>query len=187
MSYHVFPAEFLFWIKNPMHEKHKQELLPQITELLDTTKNHAKTATLGMVNSAYFDADTNYEKYSNLITEAVYPAVNMMFEEIPNLNGINNPVVSKIWYNYYDSSTTTWQNVHMHPNAIYSGIYFLELHEPNTTVFFSQLSAINKTGDSTKKTEFIEEGDILLFPSTLLHYVLPSTKQKITITFDINF
>jgi len=170
-----------------MHKKHKQELLPEIIALTDTTENDINLKNLGNVNSEYFKASNNYKKYSNLITEAVYPALDTMFKEMPNLNWPNQPAVSKIWYNYYDSSTTTWQNIHIHPDAIYSGIYFLELTEPNTTMFFSQLSAINKTSDSSKKTDFIEEGDILLFPSTLLHYVLPARQQKITIAFDINF
>jgi hypothetical protein len=109
-----------------------------------------------------------------------------MFKEVQNLRQPTISTVHEIWYNQYDATGDTGQEVHTHPESNYSGVYFLELSEPNATVFYSQVTAVNKTANPSKETKFIEEGDILLFPSNLSHYVLPSKNQRTTIAFNIN-
>lgn len=186
MSHYVFPSEFIFWSKNALHEKHKADLLPKIYANLEATENKQRGTWLCNVNTEYFDRANSSQKYIGLITEALYPALDLMFKEVQYLRHPTVSTIHEIWYNQYDTTGDTGQEVHTHPESNYSGVYFLELSEPNATVFYSQVTAVNKTASPSKETKFIKEGDILLFPSNLSHYVLPSKNQRTTIAFNIN-
>lgn len=185
MPHYIFPSEFIFWSKNALHEKHKDALLPKIYANLEATKDKQKGIWLSEVNTEYFDRDTPIQKYMDLITDAIYPALDAMFKEIPNIRHPATSKVHNIWYNQYEPTGNSGQEVHTHPESDYSGVYFLELVEKNTTMFYSHLASVGKTTNSLKETDFIEEGDILIFPSALMHYVLPPKKQRVTVAFNI--
>lgn len=186
MGQYVFPVEFLFWTKNQAHAQHKQLLLSEIRNNLALTKDMQKGKWFCDVNTEFFACERGIEKYLPLVSEAIYPALDEMFEGIPNLARPTKSKVTKIWYNHYEPKVDNGQEVHMHDSSGYSGIYFLELSEPNTSVFYSHLASMNHTAASPSfKADFAQEGDILLFPSSLLHYVLPSTCPRTTVAFNI--
>jgi hypothetical protein len=185
MPSYIFPVEFLVWGKNPFHQKHKEALLPAVRRMLNTTKDKQKGSWLCEVNTEFFDRAKGVAKYVDLITDAIYPALDAMFDEVPNLKKPTTSVVRDIWYNHYSAASQNGQEVHTHTECAYSGVYFLDLSEPNKTVFFSHLASISGTTPSHKTTDFIEEGDILIFPSTLMHYVMPAERSRTTIAFNI--
>jgi len=186
MAYYLFPTEFVFHTKNMLHKQHKADLIPQIDKNLVNTESPVEYCN---VNTEYMYRNNkeNQKKYAELIHQSIFPAVNLMFSEIENLRWLSNPVVTNIWYNSYSPSEVAWQNIHAHYEGKYSGLYILKLSGPNTTVFFSQLASLNQLTAPDKATDFVEEGDILLFPSSLCHYTLPTKQERITISFDINF
>jgi hypothetical protein len=185
MPHYVVPSEFLFWTKNKKHQEHKAALLELIYKNLDNTKGLQKNLWFCDVNTEFFSKDSCAAKYINLVVDGVYPALDGMFSEVPSIRKPKSSVVRDVWYNHYDPLTNSGQEVHTHTTCSYSGIYFLELSEPNTTMFFSHLASVNEVTPATKTTEFIEEGDILLFPSTMMHYVLPAKQHRTTIAFNI--
>ena len=107
----------------------------------------------------------------------------MLFSEVNNLKTPRQSTVTEIWYNYYN--TLQGQEVHNHSGSSLSGIYLLHLQEENKTVFYSHSSTNSILCNETKKTTEIQEGNIMLFPSHLAHYVLPCNKKRITIAFNI--
>lgn len=185
MSKFIFPTEFVFWCPNPLHENHKELLLKKIHKHARNVKPLPED--WGSLLTEYETRDANTDRYRHLINQAIFPSLMKMYTEIPNIFCHRDPYISQIWYNHYPKSHTTWLNPHCHPTGIISGLYFLELHEPCTTVFYSNLSAMNQMSMPHLHADFVVEGDILLFPSSLTHYVLPSQQQKTTIAFDINF
>lgn len=185
MAHYVIPSEFLFWSANPHHEQHKRALLPKIQASLPQTDGQQKGAWFCDVNTEFFVDVQDTTKYTDLITEAIYPALDAMFAEVKNLRLPHSSAVNRIWYNHYSGSGRSGQEVHTHTACSYSGVYFLELYEPNTTMFYSHSAAVNEVTLATKTTEFIKEGDILLFPATLMHYVLPPSQPRSTVAFNI--
>jgi hypothetical protein len=160
--------------------------MPVIEANLVKTKDMQKTEWLCDVNTEFFCRDQDVAEYLPLINQAIYPALDVMFTELRELCKPVASQVKKIWYNHYDPEVSNGQEVHTHPGSTYSGIYFLSLDEPNTTVFYSNVASTHAGLVSpTKKTEFIAEGDILLFPSTLMHYVTPAKKRRTTVAFNI--
>lgn len=187
MPAYIYPTEFIFWTPNNKHKEHKCLLWPEVKNSLSDTKDMQKEKWLCNVNTEFFCKEINVAKYIPLINDAIYPAMDTMFAELSNLCRPVTSQVRKIWYNYYDPKEQNGQEVHTHPGSTYSGIYFLHLEEPNTTVFYSSVASTSPgLVTPAKQTEFILEGDVLLFPSNLLHYVLPAKKHRITIAFNID-
>lgn len=184
MAHYVFPADFMFWTENPKHSEHKTVLAPEIFE-------HAKQRTtkdvdwLCKVNTEFFDQQMIHSRYESLIKEGIHPALAQMFQEVEGLYVPKNATVQHIWYNRYEAGENNTQEAHVHQGTAYSGIYFLELSEPNNTVFYSYQTAVHNTASYNKTTHFIKEGDILLFPSMLTHYVLPAKNTRTTISFNV--
>jgi hypothetical protein len=91
--------------------------------------------------------------------------------------------LEEIWYNHYEKNIH-YQETHHHRPSDFSGIYFIELEGKNTTTFYhhhiSQMLEQNKTLDK------IKEGDVVIFPSSLMHSVRKSNCKKTSISFNIN-
>lgn len=189
MGQYIFPTEFVFWVKNHAHKTNKAQLLQKIVASLEHTKEKQAAHWLCDVNTEFFSCEADVQKYMQLCTSSIYPALDQMFAEIPHIKTPRSSQISKIWYNHYDSNGVSGQEVHTHAGYgdSYSGIYLLSLSEPNTTVFYSHLASCSMSGavDSVFQTSFAQEGDILLFPSTLMHYVLPSKTPRTTIAFNV--
>jgi hypothetical protein len=182
MSHYIFPTDFIFWTKAKNHEANKADLEKIVKNRLEETVGAQSKNWLCSVNTEFFNQD-NIGKYTDLVLAEIYPALDELFAEVSTLKAPKVSTVDNIWYNHYSIGEN--QEVHTHFGAALSGIYFLELNETNNTVFYSYSASMSHFSEPAKKTEFIKEGDIVLFPSHLLHYVLPSTKERTTIAFNI--
>ena len=183
--HHIFPSDFVFWKPVNEHNKIKKELLPLIYNNLNSTKDKQIDIWRCDVNTEFFESAENYTKYFKLIVNEIYPAIDALFNDINSLKIPKQSKVTRIWYNHYVESQG--QEVHSHSGGSdnLSGIYLLHLEEPNKTVFYSHASQGSCLCDTTKQMNEIEEGNIILFPTHLLHYVLPCQKERITIAFNI--
>ena len=185
---YLFPGDFIYWSKLKNHEYIKKNLLPKIVNNLDKTQGSQNGKWLCDVNTEFFNL--NISKYLSLVTEEIYPALDGMFLELQKLsNNFKTPKIStvtNIWYNHYETNNN--QEVHSHSikTANFSGIYILNLNEENKTVFYSYNTSIVDMGLSSKQLKEAKEGDIIIFPSNLLHYVLPCEQTRDSIAFNIS-
>lgn len=188
MSSHIFLNDFVFWTPAVSHEAIKNDLLPKVQDRYALTKGSVENRWLCKVNTEMFHQD--HYKYRKLIEEGVYPALDKLFTELPFQNKPAASTVVDVWYNHYDIGFN--QELHTHipyatnaqaPNL--SGVYYLELDEPNNTVFYSYDAVFAGFSQPAFRATDIKEGDIVLFPSKLMHYVLPATASRTTIAFNI--
>lgn len=180
---HLFISDFVYWVKAKNHKANKDFLYDQIMKSLPETENKHVGRWKCNVNTEYFSESNNFNKYTDLVTNEIYPALDSMFSEMP-LKTPKTSMVKNIWYNYYVEGHN--QEIHNHlPNSNISGIYFLHLEEQNKTVFYSYNSSVSGLFEPNKQLIEAEEGDIALFPSNLLHYVLPCEKPRATISFNV--
>jgi len=181
--HYLYPANFIFWTSVTNHKNIKQELLPIIKKNLIKTEKAQLNNWLCDVNTEFFSEDNKYIKYINLIVDEIYPALDKMFSEI-DLKTPKTSKVTSIWYNHYNTSQGQEVHSHIGEGATISGIYLLNLEEENKTVFYSP-TADYLLCSPVKTTKNIDEGNIILFPSHLLHYALPCEKERTTIAFNI--
>ena len=183
---YLFPGDFIFWSSVKNHESIKQSLLSMISNNLSATSDNQRYKWLCDVNTEFFNQ--NVFKYLPLITNQIYPSLDKMFLELQNLsNNFKVPKVStvtQIWYNHYEANGN--QEVHSHAGSSFSGIYILNLNEENKTVFCSYNASMFIAGTEVKQLKEAKEGDIIIFPSNLLHYVLPCEQTRDSIAFNIS-
>lgn len=189
MSVKLFYNEFVFQTPVENHSELKPALVNAIEARLPATAGTHKPHWFCELNTEFFDLAADTHKYVPLITSAIYPALDRMFLAMPELNRPLQSSVVRIWYNRYEAGHT--QEVHTHAKSMgstptISGVYFLELNEPNPLVFFSPAGASNPLISEALKADFASEGDIILFPSAMPHYVLPCKTTRTTIAFNIN-
>lgn len=184
--HYIYPSDFVFWGRALNHAEIKNKLYPEIQESLLSTKNKQKEFWLCEVNTEFFDSSKERNvKYLDLITKDIYPLLDQMFCEIPNIQKPKSSVITKIWYNQYEKAQ--YQEVHSHSkSSTLSGIYLLHLEEKNKTVFYSYGASVNLLTSPVKNLTEAREGDIIIFPSHLLHYVLPCEENRISVAFNIN-
>jgi hypothetical protein len=178
-----FATDFVFVTRAKTHNEIKAELLPKIEASLPTTAGQHKGRWLCDVNTEFFSMVKNDTKYSRLIHTEVFPAVVDAMKQQTHFYKPATAEIVDIWYNRYSTAGT--QEVHTHgTEGTFSGVYVLEAAEESPLVFFSPQAANAAFLDGTFRPH-LNEGDIVLFPNHLPHYVLPCTSVRTTISFNV--
>jgi len=95
--------------------------------------------------------------------------------------GFSNHEVIFLWFQQYlQNGTHGW---HIHADN-YTGVYYLELPVGTPTTEYCNPNNMNEVNKFN-----VKEGDILLFPSFVVHKAIKnlSDKRKTIISFNINF
>ena len=83
------------------------------------------------------------------------------------------------WYQQYNESD--YHKWHVHSNSLLSSVYYVELENKNSTVFY----------DNMTKQEYkfdLNEGDLITFPSMIAHKSQSNFKSRKTIiSYNTNF
>lgn len=92
-----------------------------------------------------------------------------------------NWLMHNMWFQQYNkNSHHTW---HTHPSVQFSSVYYLELPDTNVSTEFKDI-----VNNNIFKVD-VKEGDLLVFPSSLLHRSPKnkSNKRKSVISFNSSF
>lgn len=193
----TWPSPFIFWTEVKDHQEIKKELKNKILEESKNFKyynsplNERKITenkwNCEVITSYFHQEDIKKIFTEKIITSIIENPLNELFQN-KNLfpNKPENIIIPEIWFNVYKPGYS--QELHAHSGASLSGIYLLELDEPNTTMFFNNHSGYKyKVCDvgSVFPTSHIEEGNIIFFPSELIHSVNKCIKDRITISFNL--
>ena len=99
------------------------------------------------------------------------------------------------WYNVYTSGR--YQEFHMHPNTIFSAIYYAKVPDGATGTYFkradmgSMLPPKDKKEPTPLNQDVLiappQEGTVIIFRSNLQHSVPPSTFDGDRVTIALNF
>ena len=118
----------------------------------------------------------------NVITSPLDIKTNILSKEIElfEKNVGFNLISSEVWFQKYESNMN--HAVHNHGPTGFSSVCFIEYdkHNHNPTTFISPFGNYI-TGELERYQPDVEEGDIIFFPSNLLHYA-PTNLSKITRT-----
>jgi len=106
----------------------------------------------------------------------------------------HKPKINECWVNVY--SMTHSQELHRHPNSVFSGIYYVKAPKDSSpTLFHSEVSDIMLEPPITESNPLNThvtaldaiEGRMIVFRSWLRHSVLPSTvaEDRVTIAFNV--
>lgn len=154
------------------------------TDLLSLIDN-AKSESLTNKDDYYQDniSRLDWDKKDDWNREWVQkflPLLHKNVDKMMNEIGFENHNVLCLWFQQYLKNGTHGWHVH---GDNYTGVYYLELPEGTPTTEYCQPMNTKKIGKFN-----VKEGDILLFPSFVIHRAIKnlSDKRKTIISFNIN-
>lgn len=181
----TFKPPFIFWTEIPNHKQIKEKYLPQIKKSFEENKEDMRVARWNCEDSySSIDVSTPYLRDNEFVDSVIWNPLDEMLSEVDLCMYPSDSELSNIWFNYYVKGG--YQEVHIHDGSnfpSFSGIYLMDVNEPNTTGFIvmDQIHYLN----STVLTKDIKEGSVILFPSNLPHYVNPVKDNRYTVSFNI--
>jgi hypothetical protein len=188
----IFPSQFVYYTKVQNHSQLKERYLSKILEDLEQNKflyESSKTWKCDVVSSFFGNKTKNLKMFGDDFCDAVvWEPLKLLKEElhqtIPMYDFPKKFMLSEIWYNAYEKDY--FQEYHKHGQSNFSGIYLIDLHETNKTVFMQDdLPSIITDKYFLYNTEHIKEGNVIIFPSNLQHCVNSCENNRVTVSFNI--
>tara|TARA_X000000368_G_scaffold347083_1_gene286563 strand:- start:61 stop:624 length:564 start_codon:yes stop_codon:yes gene_type:complete len=125
----------------------------------------------------YDNRPNQHSNYFSILEQNAEP----LWKEICNKYWVKEFSIGGCWFQQYN--TNSWHGWHLHGNASISLSYLLELPERKFSTEFI---------DIERKTTFqvdVEEGDVIIFPSYVIHrspVITDSNVRKTTIAINLN-
>lgn len=179
-------------VNNPDHYVIQDDLVSHCIDLRSKIKSGGQG---WLSNKTYNTSDGKYEivhdekftKLNNWVVKQVHEYCNRL--------DINTDCLSNngSWFNIYDKYD--FQENHVHPSSVISAIYILTCSQDGARVFFSTpISNMYFIKKVVKRQEMVDQincpsipGNLLIFPSYLLHAVERHESDHIRISLSYNF
>ena len=100
-----------------------------------------------------------------------------------------NMILTDLWLNVYEAQN--WQEKHIHSPGQWSGVYYVHFdpNEHKATNFYHPCETLLATAGITSNTlvPWVQEGDMIIFPSWLEHAAPMNKSSKLRSTISFNF
>jgi hypothetical protein len=191
MSIYQFPGPYVWKRKFPGHEELKARVLPKILAAAEANAGNLSFRWDNKGDSTiltnYFTESVNpwgYFEKGDIVAIALESA--REFEKSSELPGASFPkdyAIKGFWWNRYVEGSLA--PPHVHSPGI-SGVYILE-QTGRCPLEFMHVNhyAADSEEPNVYYTPDAEEGDILLFPGTLPHWVRPAQSPRTTVSFNL--
>jgi len=184
MTVFNFRPEFVFYTSVINHSIHKKFILDSIADEVQSRINEVSTVqeTYHTISSRGTNKQLEYSQ--QFIQDVIDNPLRKMYKEINLKEQIDSAIITDAWWNYYHPGKST--EPHTHLQTDFSGIYIVKLEEKNTTRFYRHgNSGTFSLFEQYYDTSHITEGNVIIFPSSLLHWVLPTQKERCSFSFSV--
>ena len=194
MGIFYFPCNFVYWRKVPNHETYKKRLLDLIKDNESEFKSH-DIVSLG--KSTYYAHSLNQrikEENPDMIKDVVWDTLDEILgvlnsrENTPKVD-IKTSIMTNVWFSKYNENSVVSLHEHYSDsnpltlgNDMYKSSFVIVyiVNDPNKineTEFVQPYTSSNSLHQmrevrfATRRVDDINEGTVLIFPSTLYHEV----------------
>lgn len=163
--------------KMPNHDA----LKPVMLSLIQSAEYESKkdlSNNLERINKYDFSLLGEDRPWSSLFSEYI----NGFMASLPDSILYKNAEMRGVWFQQYESGD--YHHWHPHPGSNFAGIYYLELPDQEHATEF-----VEPFNTSLIRRFNVSEGDVVLFPASLLHRspINDSKKRKTVIAFNFDF
>lgn len=182
MPSHNFNAPFLHWEEVPQHHQIKSILLPKIQQ---HQQQYGSIESGGAISTFWAPVKDNALILGkDLIDAIIWRQFDKMVEERQFSPTIVESRVSHVWFNSYQPGD--YAIAHHHTNADFCGIYLLDSPDKNNTLFHTNTSSAQYPFDTGPYfTDHIAEGNVMFWPSYLMHSAIPCKTDRTVVVFNI--
>jgi hypothetical protein len=193
-SFYQFPSPFVFHTKVKGHDQIKSTTLHKIIAISDTKLDDPLYKWSPSFSSEMI-TNYNFKDYSFLTEDIIRNVIVHPLEELKSylldnhldvyhsrvindlFNDNSEPQLAHMWWNVYKKAD--YCPVHDHSGCL-SGVYILHQDELSPLHF----NHTNELG-ATSYCPSVSEGSVVLFPSSLAHFLCPVQTHRITISFNL--
>ncbi len=180
----IFPTE-LYEGQEDISE-YKEEL---IEYFMDFQKEHESVSVSnrkGYQSEPFLYDVPSFEKYSPIIWAILKPYFDQVVENIIDHGFSVHLTLSNLWVNI--NHPGSYNIEHTHPHSVYSGVLWIKSPEYSGNLVLQHPSKHNVYATTFTNYEIVpEEGKVVIFPSHVIHSVLPneSDEDRISLSFNI--
>ena len=161
-------------------ETKKQQLLEICSSIDFTNQNLNNRKNVNVTADNLYTDYGNDGQYRNNVVQILKNELIKFSEE----SNTKNMLVSNTWFQQYYKSQ--FHSPHNHGAYGYSSVTYIKydkkIHQP--TIFIAPFS--DPSGNLIEYAPDVDEGQIIFFPSMIMHYVLPSITNDIRIIMSMN-
>ena len=132
---------------------------------------------------------TSYGSGKFPIGECLDPFTPTLDEFQTESQSYGNMILTDLWLNVYEAQN--WQEKHIHSPGQWSGVYYVHFdpNEHKATNFYHPCETLLATAGITSNTlvPWVQEGDMIIFPSWLEHAAPMNKSSKMRSTISFNF
>lgn len=196
-------GSLIFKTKMPNHEEIKQGFLPFLND--DNAFNTSNRWDCNCDTTMYHE-DLNSKLPWNLFFQNIQPGLGPYLQEIGLKQEYKDKIQSYAWANRYHQGQHQEVHAHSGDNNLVSCAYILDQAGENTAEndgMYGQFIFYNSASEpfspfqmhlfeeperwTARHNPFLQEGDIVFFPSTLNHYVTWNKSDTIRASISANF
>ena len=181
--YHLFPEPIYFSNLGRKLSKEEFEIITKYKK--ETCENAGNTTSL--------DNYVLENKALNNLKKDLHTKVIDYFSEVVCTNDSIIPYITQSWINYTEANQ--FHHRHNHPNSYVSGVFYINTDKEVDKIRFFKDDFKRIELECKKFNEFnatswdtaVETGDVILFPSTLVHGVDPKqgTNLRLSLSFNV--
>jgi len=182
----IFPARLLKG-HAPMLDAYKEDLVDYLYDFSSKNESSSASNMGGWQSNSFMYREQSFKPFRDLMWNTLEPYLLQITQQIEDL-GDNRPNLElyNVWFNI--NATDTFNMMHTHPHSIYSGVMWIKAPEDCGNLVLVDPSKHNVFGIVPTEYEFEPvEGNVIVFPSHLPHYVKPnnSDEDRISVSFNI--
>lgn len=178
----IFPSRLLKG-HDPSLDNYKKDLVDYFYDFSSKNESSLHSNLGGWQSNHFLHLEKSFEPFMYLMWNALEPYVQKITDASTDFV---EPYLHNLWFNI--NGTNASNRLHTHPHSIYSGVMWIKAPEDCGNLVMVDPSAHNIFGIAPTEYEFVPvEGDIILFPSHIPHYVKPNNSDEDRISVSFNF
>jgi len=182
----IFPTRLIIG-SCPMLKHFSEDLVDYLYDFSSKHESVSMSNIGGWQSNSFMYREESFKPFRNWMWNTLEPYVSRVMQQIEEYSD-NRPNLElyNVWFNI--NGTDSVNLTHTHPHSLYSGVLWIKTPEDCGNLVLIDPSHHNVAGTVPTEYEFQPvEGNIVLFPSHVPHYVKPnnSDEDRISVSFNI--
>ena len=168
---------------DPLLDDYKEDLVDYFYDFSSKNESSSHSNLGGWQSNSLMHLEQSFKPFMDLMWNTLEPYVQKITDESCVMLEL---YLHNLWFNI--NGTNALNTLHTHPHSIYSGVMWIKAPENCGNLVMVDPSAHNMFGVVPTEYEFQPvEGNIILFPSHVPHYVKPNNSDEDRISVSFNF
>ena len=171
---------------SPMLNDFKEDLVDYLYDYSSKNESVSASNIGGWQSNSFMYREPSFKPFRDLMWNTLEPYLLHIGNQIKQMGNSPNIELYNVWFNI--NGTDTLNMMHTHPHSLYSGVMWIKAPEDCGNLVLVDPSAHNVFGIVPTQYEFQPlEGNVVVFPSHVPHYVQPnkSDEDRISVSFNL--